>query len=196
VESHRGGATPMGSRVRTVMVTFPRLRCAPVVSYGGGRHLQHRRGEGQNQLARNGLVTTLTDEGWLRRRRLQMARGGGCAKAAVRLDPGASSVDRGVKWRSVQWFPCTKTEGEMGVRSMMPGGGKREGGEPDSVGAIHGGGGRVWAVDKTRDWWGRSARHASRGGGVRAHGPWCTGRRGLGPESSAPFYLFEKIKSI
>jgi hypothetical protein len=68
-----------------------------------------------------------------------MARGGG-AGAVVRLDPGTSFVDKGAMWRSARRFPCAKMEGEMGVRSMTLGGGRREGGEPGGVGATRGGG--------------------------------------------------------
>jgi hypothetical protein len=50
-KSHRGGATPVGWRVWTVMVAFPRRWHASVVDDVDGRHPQHRRGEGQNQLA-------------------------------------------------------------------------------------------------------------------------------------------------
>jgi hypothetical protein len=46
-------------------VAFPRRRRAPVVGGGGGRHLQDRRGEGQNHLAGNGSETVLTEEGRL-----------------------------------------------------------------------------------------------------------------------------------
>jgi hypothetical protein len=90
------------------------------------------------------------------------------AEAAARLDPGASSVDEGAKWRSAQWFPCAKTKGEMGVRSTAPGGGRREGGDPTVwVRRVEKGGG-VQATGKTRDQWGRSTVNTTReqGGGV------------------------------
>jgi hypothetical protein len=95
-------------------------------------------------------------------------RQGGGAEVAVRLDPEASSVDEGAKWRSAQWFPCAKTKGEMGVRSTAPGGGRREGGDPTVwVRRVEKGGG-VQATGKTRDQGGRSTVNTTReqGGGV------------------------------
>jgi hypothetical protein len=47
-KSHRGSVAPVGWRVRTVTMAFPRRQHAPVVDDDGGRHLQHRRGEGKN----------------------------------------------------------------------------------------------------------------------------------------------------
>jgi hypothetical protein len=64
----------------------------------------------------------------------------------VRLDPWASSMDKGAKWWSALQFPYTKTVGEMGVWSTAPGGGRREGGEPSGVGMMCGGGGLVGVV--------------------------------------------------
>jgi hypothetical protein len=46
-KSHRGSVAPVGWRVRTMTVAFPRRQHAPVVDDDGGRHLQHRRGEGK-----------------------------------------------------------------------------------------------------------------------------------------------------
>jgi hypothetical protein len=71
-------------------------------------------------------------------------------KAAAWLDPGASSMDKGVKWRSTQWFPCAKPKGEMGVWSTVLGGGRREWGEPGGVGATRGGGERLGGRQDTQ----------------------------------------------
>jgi hypothetical protein len=90
-----------------------------------------------------------------------------------------------------------QNRGRNGVRSTVLAGGRRERGEPDDVGATHGGGGGGgrWPARHVTGRNGRQlVRHVSRGGGVRARGPLWAGRRGFGPESSAPFYLFEKIQ--
>jgi hypothetical protein len=84
-----------------VMVAFPRRQRALVVGDGGGRHLQHRRGEGevrgQNQLARNGSETVLTDEG-------------GCDGG------GSKSIAPGGRFLTVRW-----RNGKGGMRGRRRG---------------------------------------------------------------------------
>jgi hypothetical protein len=80
---------------------------------------------------------------------------------------GEETVEKGGAWR----FPCAKTEGEMGVWSTAPRGGRREGGEPGGVGATRGGGG-VPTADKTCDRWGRSAVGVVRKQERRSPGAW------------------------
>jgi hypothetical protein len=62
-------------QVQTVTVVFPRRR-----------HLQHQRGEGRNQLARNGSETALTNEGGCN---------GGSSKSVA---PGGGFL--AVRWRN------------------------------------------------------------------------------------------------
>jgi hypothetical protein len=109
---------------------------------------------------------------------------GGCAKAAKRLDPGVSSMDQG---------------GEVEERSAV----SLHQNRGRSVGPVHGASGRKerrWRTQRHGcDVWrrgpGGSVQRVRRGGGVWACGPFWAGQRGLCLESSAPFYLFEKLSN-
>jgi hypothetical protein len=82
-----------------------------VVGCGSGRHLQHRRGEGQNHLAENELETTLIEEGRLRRQRIQIClsrwRGGQTARGGCEGGGGGSMPGL-----------LARARGEVGEHSM------------------------------------------------------------------------------
>jgi hypothetical protein len=92
---------------------------------------------------------------------------GDCAKAAARLDPGASSVDKGGggKMEERTMVSLHQNRGRNGgpVHSAM--------GRKERRGRTRRCGSDAWrrgvqATSKTHDRWGRSAQHANRGVGV------------------------------
>jgi hypothetical protein len=159
-------------------------------------------------LARNGSETVLTDEGG--------CDGGGSKSVApggrfltVRWRNGKGVCGGGDEARSRAFFrgqggeveersmvSLCQNRGRNGVWSTALGEEGEKGENPTTwVRHMEEGGGGRWPARHVTGRNGRqSVRHASRGGGVRARGPLWAGRRGFGPESSAPFFLFEKIQ--
>jgi hypothetical protein len=150
VESHRGGATPVGWQVRMVTTVFPRRQCAPVVGGGSGRHLQHRRGKGE---VRGKTIWPEMDQRWCSPKRggcdgddsKSVApsggfrwRGGqngkvGCESGGGGSIQGLLAWTRGAKLRCARRLPYAKTEGKWGVWSKVPGGRMRERGGGENL---------------------------------------------------------------
>jgi hypothetical protein len=105
---------------------------------------------------------------------------------------GAPVIGAGHKARGrMGGLPCalkrrklSRGKGNGSGRSVAPCRSRGGGGNVEERGGALG---RQQRVSDGRKW-----RSASRGGGVRACGPSWVVRRGLGPKSSAPFYLFKK----